>query len=110
MMLKYGIEIDPIAIQDNLIRLINQIYKLLPEREEKKDWKKTLDTILEELAGMHSLFNYQPTALFKLVCKLEGLHELVEDTDFLLYRKIIFECISLCNEIKEWCNEFGEFK
>ena len=42
MILKYNIEIDNKAISHRLQNLINQIYKLLPVREELGDWEKPL--------------------------------------------------------------------
>ena len=42
MILKYDIEIDNKAISHRLRGLINQIYKLLPVREEGNDWEKPL--------------------------------------------------------------------
>ena len=86
------------AIQKNLMRLINEIYKLLPQREEEKDWKTPLSTIIEELLGMIDLLNQEK--LFSLLCKLQGLNHLEQEEDFLLYRRIIFECLTLLNEIK----------
>lgn len=86
------------AIQRNLMRLINQIYKLLPQREEEKDWKTPLSTIIEELLGMIDLLNQEK--LFSLLCKLQGLNHLEQEEDFPLYRRIIFECLTLLNEIK----------
>ena len=86
------------AIQKNLMRLINQIYKLLPQREEEKDWKTPLSTIMEELLGMIDLLNQEK--LFSLLCKLQGLNHLEQEEDFPLYRRIIFECLTLLNEIK----------
>ena len=52
MILKYDAEIDNAAVVHNLKRITNQIYKLLPMREEGEDWKKPLATLLEELAGI----------------------------------------------------------
>ena len=86
------------AIQKNLMRLINKIYKLLPQREEEKDWKTPLSTIIEELLGMIDLLNQEK--LFSLLCKLQGLNHLEQEEDFPLYRRIIFECLTLLNEIK----------
>ena len=100
MILKYGAEIDKSAIDKNLNRITNQIYKLLPSREEKSDWQKPLTTIIEELAGMNRLLFDQPEVLFPLLCKLEGLFLLSEDKDFFLYRRTIFECLGLINNIK----------
>ena len=86
------------AIQKNLMRLINQIYKLLPQREEEKDWKTPLSTIIEELLGMIDLLNQEK--LFSLLCKLQGLNHLEQEEDFPLYRRIIFDCLTFLNEIK----------
>jgi hypothetical protein len=99
MLLKYDIEIQNTVIVDNLHRLINQIYKLLPNREEGIDWEKPLTTIMEELAGMDRLLIDQQDILFPLLCKLEGLFTLAEKDDFQLYRRTIFECLSLMNGI-----------
>ena len=100
MILKYGAEIDKSAIDKNLNRITNQIYKLLPSREEKSDWQKPLTTIIEGLAGMDRLLFDQHEVLFPLLCKLEGLFLLSEDKDFFLYRRTIFECLGLINNIK----------
>ena len=56
MILKYGFQIDNTAIITELKRLTNQIYKLLPSREERLDWERPLTTILEELVGIDRLF------------------------------------------------------
>ena len=99
MIIKYNTEIQNTVIVDNLHRLINQVYKLLPNREENVDWEKPLTTILEELAGMDRLLIDQQDILFPLMCKLEGLFTLTEEDDFQLYRRTIFECLSLMNGI-----------
>lgn len=99
MIIKYEAEIQNSVIVDNLHRLINQVYKLLPNREEDVDWKKPLTTILEELAGMDRLLIDQQDTLFPLMCKLEGLFTLTGENDFQLYRRTIFECLSLMNGI-----------
>ena len=38
MILKYGINIEEKTINKRIKNLINQIYKLLPNREEGVDW------------------------------------------------------------------------
>lgn len=86
------------AIQKNLNRLINQTYKLLPVREENGDWETPLTTIIEEISGMIDILNQEK--LFSLLCKLQGLSYLTEEKDFYLYRRIVFECLSLLNIIK----------
>ena len=100
MELKYGFDIQIPAIINNLNRLTNQIYKLLPMREEGVDWQTPLATLLEELSGMDSLFLDQHAILFSLICKLEGLFSLSLEDDFCTYRRIIFECLSLLDNLK----------
>lgn len=102
MTLKYNIDIDAAAIEVNLRRLTNQIYKLLPSREEGADWEKPLETIVEEIAGMDRLFLDQHDVLFSLLCKLEGLFTLVQEDDFQLYRRSIFECLSLLGDLSKY--------
>lgn len=101
MVLKYGVDIDNSAIVSILKKITNQIYKLLPMREEGGDWQKPLETIIEELAGMDRMLDKQHEIYATLLFKLEGLFILNEDKDFQLYRRIIFECLSLCGSIKE---------
>lgn len=108
MYIKYNAEIDNKAIESNLKRLTNQIYKLLPNWEEAIDWRKPLTTIIEEIAGMDRLFLNQHIILFSLLCKLEGLFILEdygdkEKENFFIFRKTIFECLSLINELVKLC-------
>ena len=107
MILKYNIDIKEQTIHNRLQNLINQTYKLLPSREEGADWEKPLQTILEELAGMQRLMNCgYSEVFFPLLNKLEGLYSLVEDDDFLCYRRTIFECLGLMNELqKKICHQ-----
>ena len=101
MMLKYNLIIENKAIKMNIGRLTNQIYKLLPVREEGGDWQKPLTTIIEEIAGMDRLFIGQQPELFKLSCKLEGLFTLMQENDFMTYRSVIFECLSILGELQK---------
>ena len=102
MILKYNIDIKEQTIHNRLQNLINQIYKLLPSREEGADWERPLQTVLEELAGMQRLMNCGYSEIFfSLLNKLEGLYSLVEDEDFLCYRRTIFECLGLMNELQK---------
>ena len=101
MILKYNIDIEEQTIHNRLQNLINQIYKLLPSREEGADWEKPLQTVLEELAGMQRLMNCGYSEIFfPLLNKLEGLYSLVEDDDFFCYRRTIFECLGLMNDLQ----------
>lgn len=99
MVIKYNSEINNEAIRKNLDRLTNQIFKLLPNREEGGDWKTPLENIIIEIAGMNKLL-IDHINLFSLLCKLEALLSLEADKDFLLFRKTIFECLGLMGRIK----------
>lgn len=94
---KYNINIDQTVINKSLKRIINQTYKLLPMREEGSDWQKPLQTIMEQLSGINRLLNYKQDIYFSLLSKMEGLFELTSDDDFMLYRRVIFECLGLLN-------------
>lgn len=97
---KYGLEITPEIFSSSLKRNINLIYKLLPMREEGQDWQKPLETILEELVGMNRLLVGLQSALFPIICKLEGLFSLTENSDMSLFRRTIFECLSLLSKLE----------
>lgn len=100
MVIKYDIEIDNEAIILNLKRITNQIYKLLPNREEGIDWETPLATIMEELSGMDRLLCDQHELFFSLLSKLEGLFILINEEDFFQYRRTIFECLSLMSSLR----------
>ncbi len=104
MVFKYDIRFDSNAIIKNIDRITNQIFKLLPNREEGNDWRSSLQNIILEIVGMKILWIDQPR-LFSLLCRLEALSTLTEDEDFFAFRKLIFECLSLLNEVK---NELKE--
>lgn len=89
----------------NLKRITNQIYKLLPNREEGVDWERPLGTIIEELSGMNRMFSGQTPILFSLVCKLEGLYCLTKNEDFEQYRRTIFECLGMTNSLVQLCQQ-----
>lgn len=82
-------------IQKNVHRLTNQMWKLIPMREHEEDWQKQLDTVYVEVAGLNSII--QGPVLLQLLSKLEGLR--IVESSFELYRKTIFECISLLQEL-----------
>lgn len=94
-MTKYLFEFRKEDIDINVRRLTNQMWKLIPMREHEEDWPKQLDTVILEVAGLNEIF-IRPQFL-QLLCKLEGLK--VQETNFELYRKTVFECISLLQEL-----------
>ena len=109
MILKYNIEIDTAAINENIKRLTNQIYKLLPNREEGGDWKTPLTTIMEELAGMNRLLSeLEEETYLSLLSKLEGLFVLEKENDFFLYRRTIFDCLNLMSILRKIYQKEGE--
>ena len=91
---KYGIAFVE-DMQQNVIRLTNQLWKLIPMREHEEDWQKQLDTVILEIAGLNEVFVINST-LVCLFSKLEGLRTV--ETSFELYRKTVFESISLLQE------------
>ena len=63
-------------------------------REHDEDWSKQLNTVILEIAGLNEIFI--GSHFLKLLSKLEGLR--VQEVDFELYRKTVFESISLLQE------------
>ena len=47
LVLSTGMAVNIEAVHLNIKKTINQVYKLLPMREEGKDWKKLLETLIE---------------------------------------------------------------
>ena len=88
---KYGINIPEEDVNKNVRRLTNQLWKLIPMREHEEDWQKQLDTVILEIAGLNEIF--MGSAFLQTLSKLEALR--IRETNFELYRKTIFECISL---------------
>ena len=97
-MTKYGIEISEEIIATNIKRLTNQLWKLIPMRENEENWLNQLETVIIEIVGLKEIFLLTPSFLV-LLSKLEGL-KAIEDLDFSLYRKSGFECITLLMEIR----------
>ena len=88
---KYDIDIPEEDVNKNVRRLTNQLWKLIPMREHEEDWQKQLDTVILEIAGLNEIF--MGSAFLQTLSKLEALR--IRETNFELYRKTIFECISL---------------
>ena len=99
MMTKYGFTVVEDVINKDLLRLTNQIWKLIPMREHEEDWLKQLNTIIVEISGLNEIF--APELSFTiLLSKLEGL-KTNEHLDFYTYRKTVFEAINLLQELKK---------
>lgn len=76
-----------------IITLRNKIYKILPEREENKDWEKTLDEVLTLLAGLLKLT--EETSFGIIYMKLSGLGIRGDTIEQKYFRKTIFDCLNL---------------
>jgi len=96
----YNSEVDNSTIVSNLNRLKNQIFHLLPSNEEGENWLKPLDTIILEISGLSNLFP-DNVKIFELLAKLEGLKAQGEEIEFQWFRRIIFECCSLTQNIEK---------
>ena len=95
---KYTFDFSIEEINNEIIRLTNQLWKLIPMRENNENWQNQLETVIIDIAGKDEIFLHNSHFL-QLLSKLEGLR-LVE-TEFSIYRKTVFECINLLQEIKK---------
>lgn len=96
----YGFSVDIDIVRNNIKKLINRVYKLLPMREEGKDWEKPLESIIQELCGMSKIIKGHDDLFFVTLCKMKGLLELKREEDMFLYRRIIFECLNLLSSLE----------
>ena len=101
MKIKYNLEMNNTIIQKRINKIINQVYKLLPTREQGQNWEKPLQTLIEELSGMERLLNIEDDLFFLILCKMEGLFSLKDDVDMSLYRRTIFQCLTLLNNLSK---------
>ncbi len=90
-----NVEFDNKIIVSDLRRLINQIWKVLPMRENNEDWQRQVNMVLIELYGLHAMFGDQLDFLI-LISKLEGMHE---SQNFETYRATVFSVITLLTEL-----------
>ena len=95
-MTKYNFEFTKSAMQANINRLTNQLWKLIPMRENGENWNSHLAALMVELIGLGEIYNNTPVFI-SLLSKLEGIQK--AETEFLIYRKVVFESISLLREI-----------
>lgn len=93
--LKYNKQVSQEDYIKYLRKIKNDVFKLLPLREEGLEWSKHLDTILLEISGFYSLGN--EIKLLSIMSKLEALHNA---TDFMIYRKTIFETLSILDGLE----------
>lgn len=92
-MTKYGFDI---SVEKEISRMTNQLWKLIPMRENEENYKLQLETVINEIVGLNEIFTPNDNYLI-LLAKLEGLLHAESSFDF--YRKTVFECITLVRGI-----------
>lgn len=102
MLSKYNFEFDKEVVSHNIDRLTNQIWKLIPMRENNENWQDQLDKVLIELLGLREILINNDRFL-TLLMNLEGLK--LKEVDFNIYRSKIFESISLLREAYKKCQK-----
>lgn len=90
---RLGISISKNSFESDVNRLTNQLWKLIPMKENGENWLEQLNTVLVEIRGLSEIFASNDEFLI-LLSKLEGLR-VSEDLEFSTYRKTVFESISL---------------
>lgn len=98
MISKYDLDFSVEVIEKTIQRLTNQMWKLIPMRENEEDWEKQLNTVIVEIVGLNEIFLSNPLFI-QILAKLEGI-KIKTDIDFMLYRKTVFESINLLQELK----------
>lgn len=96
-MTKYGFEAIEVDVKRILNRLTNQLWKLIPMRENHENWENQIDTVLVELVGLNKIL-YNNEKFLILLSKLEGLKD--AEVEFKTYRKTVFETMSLLGELQ----------
>lgn len=96
----YVAEDKPLA--QYLGRKKNQVYKLLPLKEEGEDWERQLNKIYREMNGLKTVSVSDDVAMITILGKLGSLSS---EEDFAIYRKTVFEILSLLDEIGSEENE-----
>lgn len=94
-MTKYGFDVSVEDFMVNIKRLTNQLWKLIPMYENNEDWKKQLDSVILEIAGLNEIM-LSPQFL-QLLSKLEGIK--TQNNSFELHRRTVFQSISLLQEL-----------
>lgn len=94
---KYEISFPAETREKDFVRLVNQLWKLIPMREHDEDWVNHLSIVIEEISGLVEIYKDKVEGLI-LLSKLEGLTSNV-CADFMIYRKTVFKCIDLLGKV-----------
>lgn len=90
----YSSSIEKDTLIDDLMRLTNQIWKLIPMRENNELWVEHLNTVIAEISGLYEILDLDSLILLS---KLEGLK--YNNIDFMTYRSSVFKCINILNRV-----------
>lgn len=90
----YSSSIEKDTLIDDLMRLTNQIWKLIPMRENNELWIEHLNTVIAEISGLYKVLGLDSLILLS---KLEGLKYI--NIDFMTYRSSVFKCINILNKV-----------
>lgn len=88
---KYG-KISDKTYKDYKVKLINNIYKILPMKEEKTDTINVyIESVLYELVGMEKVL-YEAGEICSIISVLENL---ITEQDLKIVKREVFRAISL---------------
>lgn len=87
-----GFEFDEVPWGIYKKQKTNQVFKLLPLKEEEGEWEAHLNSIILEIGGVKDLTDQESFICIQILGKLEGIKK---EESFIMYRKTIFEIISL---------------
>lgn len=86
------------ANQANINRLTNQMWKLIPMRENNENWQHQIEAIQLELLGLKDIYYVADEKFVILLSKLKGLKS--KEISFEVYRNTVFKCISILRGIR----------
>lgn len=97
MTYKYGIA--PVTqFQDNEYDLINQIWKILPYKENNyEDIDTYITSLLFRISGLNELL-YNPPELITVMSLLETVRT---ESEHKMYRKAILDCCNIIKRLQE---------
>ena len=82
-------------LEQDRVRLTNQLWKLIPMWENGEDWESHLDSVITEIMGLIKLFSLNDVVL---ISKLYGLKE-NKNISFITYRRTVFKSIELLGRV-----------
>ena len=102
---KYG-EINNTACYNYLSRLVDKLFKIIPLKEVHSPTIETyIEDLIFELSGNNDVFaetEYNPK-LIDIISILEAIKN--EDMSHKEYRRSVFKCISITEQLQEYMSE-----